>query len=388
MEKFDLIIVGAGLVGCSLACALQDTDIRVALVEKHPLDLNTPPNLNTRPISLSYASQQFLNDLNIWPLLADKSTAITEVAVSNRGSFGVTHFTPDELDLPALGYVTPYSLLHHSLFKAALENANVQFFQSGQIDQLNIDNGVTLHTHQQTLQADCLVAADGSHSSIRDQLAIATTNTAHQQTAFTAKVTTAKPHQGKAFERFNAPGVLAALPLWEPNRVNIVWSLECKQAEQLFAKSEEDLLAHLQHAFGFKLGLLKQLEKGSQFPLVTQIAKKQITKHTVLLGNAAHTLYPIAAQGFNLSLQDTMALAEQFISGKQQGLALGDTTILEAYWQARQCPQQQLIKFIQATENVFYFPYCNALKGKALATLNQLPWLKKRLAQKTTGLNQ
>ena len=381
-QEFDLVIVGAGLVGCSLACALQHTGIKIALLEKK---IPAYGEALGRPISLAFGSKQYLEQFGVWPKLAEFSSPIEHVQVSSKGSFGKTHFSAKQENLPALGYVVPFNKLHQALFERAANSEQVSLFEIDNL-QLPTSNPQLISIDSQTLNTQCLIAADGTHSKTRELLGVNVHREAHQQIAISARIQLNQPHTFTAYERFSAPGVLALLPIWDRHQVNMVWTMGEAQAQSMLALSDEAFKQAVQQAFGSQLGEFKQVTRQANYPLVTQIATNQVARNAVILGNAAHTIYPIAAQGFNLGLRDVMALAHCLQDAKAQQQSLGDLKMLSRYVALREKDQQQMIDFVTKGEKLFAKPLPKFAKGLALSALDVITPIKHRMALKTTGI--
>ena len=384
-----IIIIGAGLVGTSLACALSHSDIQITFLEKSPLNVHADPLLDTRPISLAYGSQQYLQNFDVWDELQIIACPIETVHVSNKGSFGATRFQAADEELPALGYVVPMSYLQRALFKKMLTKGNVEVIKMNQLEAIHYPTAESVqvtYDHGNKITADCLVVADGSDSDACKLLHIQHESEDHQQRALLARISLNQLHQQIAYERFSAPGVLAVLPLWEKNQCGVVWTLPSQQAEKMQSLSDEEFKKTLQQALGYRLGKITSAQRSGSFPLMTKIAKQQIQQQTVIIGNAARTIYPVAAQGFNLALRDVMALAQCFLDAQQQQQNLGSSTVLERYVRLREKDQQHMLEFVTKTERYFAKKFPKCAKGAVLLGLDLITPLKHQLALKLTGL--
>lgn len=386
--QHDIIIVGGGLVGSALALSLAPMGLKVLVLEKKLLDTSKQPSPASRPISLAYGTYQWLVAAQVWPDLQAVACPIQQVEVSNRGAFGKTHFSNQDLELPCLGYVVPASYLIYALIKRA-EAVGVSYQQ---IDGLKAiqqsDHGVTITLEdEQTLQAKMLVAADGVNSQVRQLLGIHVAIKEHGETALAGSISLAGKHNRTGFERFGAPGTLAILPSWDEDTVSFVWSCDHEKTKQLQALGDAEFLQALQQSFGSSLGQFKQAVRGASFPLVSQRADQKVLQRTLLIGNAGQAMYPIAAQGFNLSVRDIKGLVasiEDFSDAEE--LPVKD--ILQRYLALREPDQKKMQGFVNTAEKVFTldFPGINCLRGLGLAAFNLMPGLKKRMAKRTAGL--
>ena len=241
------------------------------------------------------------------------------------------------------------------------------------------------------LQAQLLLAADGTYSHIAKQLEIPVSRESYGQHAVIANIVTELPHQNKAFERFTKSGPLALLPLTElaqeTNRMSLVWCQSPDHIEQIMANDDELFIEQLQQAFGFRLGRITKVGKRSEYPLSLHIAQQSFNQRVLLLGNSAHTLHPIAGQGFNLGLRDIAMLVEQVEQATQPGNDFGDESFLTQYNESRQADWQQTIFATDALARLFsnqFLPLVFA-RNKAMNAVNNLPLLKKHLARSAMG---
>lgn len=388
-QKTDILVIGAGLVGTSFACALNHCPWDITLLENHLLDLKQAPSEKSRPISLAISSQQQCQRLDAWSAIKEHACAIKQVHVSEQHRFGKLSFNANEFDFDALGYVVPFDHLRHTLYRQALSNHKHHIVCSQKLCRIEQHDKHVLVTVQQagiekTYQARCLIAADGTHSQTRQLLNIGVTTTDHQEMAITASLKL-KRHINTAYERFTPDGIIAILPRPKGN-AGMVWTMKptlAKTAANWTARQwQQELVSRL----GRRLGPIESFKVTAKYPLITTIAKQQAQGRAILLGNSAHTFYPIAAQGFNLSLRDASALAFQL---QQHGLDNLDQAF-GAYLEQRQTDQLRIEKLVSFTSRAFdtNLPGLRQLRAKGLLTLACSPSLKNRLAQRTLGINQ
>lgn len=309
---YDLIIIGGGLVGAGLAVALRDSPLQIALV-----DARLPSNDDPRLFALNHSSCQFLTNLGLWPALAAFATPIHQVHVSYQKHFGAVRLNREEVNLQALGHVIPAYTIETALNTALLSLSNVTLYRPATLKSLQQHNdlaSLTIHTHEGevNLHAPLVMGADGTESTVRKQLDLTTTVFDYQQSAIVTRTVLKRSHGNIAYERFTAEGAIAMLPLGE-NECATIWTANTETITHLMSLSEQDFLQTLQQTFGHRLGSLQQIRHRHVFPLRMLRADKSVQGCVFLLGNSAHTLHPIAAQGFNLAIYEVAALAESIL---------------------------------------------------------------------------
>jgi 2-octaprenyl-6-methoxyphenol hydroxylase len=311
METYDVVIVGGGMVCASLALALENSSLNIAIVEAAPWQTNQQPSYDDRGIALSYGSQRIFETMDVWQQLKPSCTPIQHIHVSDRGHFGVTRLHAENENVPALGQVITARDLGQTLVTKLSKQTHLSLFSpasviglshSENVAEVTLDNG-------QTLKTKLVVAADGSQSSIRKLLDIQALEYDYKQTAITANVSTERPHQNWAYERFTDTGPIALLPLSE-NRSSLVWTVNTGHEQAILKSDDDEFLNLLQQRFGYRLGRFTKVGQRNSYPLKLVQADQAIQQRIVLIGNAAHSLHPIAGQGFNLGLRDVAVLAD------------------------------------------------------------------------------
>ncbi len=389
---YDIVIVGGGLVGASIAVALQRLSCRIAILETHLPSL-TSVCTDTRPLSLAYGSQIILQTLGVWEQLAEISSPITTIHVSEQHKLGSICFRAQEEQVPALGYVVPFHSLQTILYQQAARQEGVEFIAIQNLTSINQNAQQTTVTCQtihgeKTLRASLLIAADGTHSTTRKLLNIQSKTKNFGEIALTARIQFTKPHENTAYERFTDQGTIAILPLKHPYQSQLVKTLSSELAEQVQSWSDQFLAETIQTSFGDRLGPLQILERGQQYPLQLTLAEEQIRPGVVLLGNAAHTIYPLAAQGFNLALRDVACLAEELVAASGKKQSLGDLQVLKRYWQWRSSDQRSVNYLTSGAVQLFalQLPLVSILRSVGLLATDLLPPLKHKLAKRLMGL--
>jgi 2-octaprenyl-6-methoxyphenol hydroxylase len=386
ITPLDLLIVGGGMVGASLAIALQHTSRQIGLVEAQSLQTNSQPSYDDRGIALSYGSQRIFQSMGLWPDIAPYATAIKHIHVSDRGRFGVTRLSADKEQVPALGQVLTARHLGRTLNQHLAGLDRLHLFCPAKVTALkqeadyvtvSLSTGETIHTR-------LLVAADGRDSTIRHLLSLGAWQQTYQQTAITANITTDKPHHGWAYERFTDSGPIALLPMSD-NRSSLVWTVRSGDEQALLSMSDKQFLSRLQTRFGYRAGRFVRVGQRHHHPLTLMQSDMPVQQRIVFIGNAAHSLHPIAGQGFNLGLRDVAVLADCLADA---GDDCGNMALLHRYQRWRQKDQDQIIN---ATDNLVRLfsndiSLLGHLRGAGLALLDTLPPVKHLLAKRSMGL--
>jgi 2-octaprenyl-6-methoxyphenol hydroxylase len=391
-NEYDIVIVGGGLVGTTLALALAISPWRIALVESHIPQQHSIALHDMRALALSYSSQQIFQRLNIWEEIQSVATPIKKIHVSEKKRFGNTLLDAHDIELDAFGYVVPiqllYDALQHEIAKVATQSRNdshaVTLLRPASVTAVKqVDKKWQLTINEKSITTTLLIAADGEKSFIREALQLPTTKTEYQQTAIVTNCALSKPHEFTAYERFTPQGTLAMMPMLK-QRSAIIWAMPNELAETMLTKSDTEFLLAVQQAFGYRLGKLSDLGKRQSYPLRELHAEQQSLPGLILLGNAAHALHPIAAQGFNLSLRDVEALAKLITTTN-----LEDESLLTAYLQQRQPDQEQTQKFTQRLVKIFkpqIFPL-PSLRSFGLFLFDLIPSAKREFSWRRIGTN-
>lgn len=309
IEEIDILVVGGGLIGMALVHALKPLGIKVHLVEaRNATEAKSPTILETRSIALSPASIRILKQLNVWSLLVSKAEPIQRIHISEKGKLGQARLNARDKDEP-LGAVVEMHTLEDAL-KASLNPEQISF--STRVSALDAKRGIAkLETiaGATEIHAQWICAADGADSSVRKLIGAEAQRKSYPEHALATNVALSRAHQNVAYERFTSDGPLALLPLNGPHMA-LVWTMKPSDADALKNTSETTFLSALQHAFGYRLGRFCAVGPRMTYPLQQVTMQQPIHGQVVFLGNAAHTLHPVAGQGFNLGLRDVAMLAE------------------------------------------------------------------------------
>ena len=394
--SYNLNIVGGGMVGASLALALQgcaqQAGWTVRLIEAHPPSKGGwQPSYDNRSTALSHSSRRLFERLGIWSDLARRAEPICQIHVSDRGHPGSVRMTAAEEGVPALGYIVENAWLGEVLLKN-LDHQVIEWLAPARVEKAQAQTDgylldVQMPNGNQQLMSDLLIVADGGRSGLLDQLGIHRKVSPYQQVAVIANVTTAKGHSGVAYERFTDTGPLALLPL-SGQRSALVWTLAEDAAADIAQLPDEQFLERLQAAFGFRMGALTRVGVRNTYPLSLIEAQEQVRPHLVVLGNAAHSLHPIAGQGFNLSLRDAMALADNLQQAQREQRHPGTLSVLQGYLDSQHGDQMATVAFSHYLTRLFSNQNSLLVAGRnaGLMALDLLPPLKTRLARQGMGL--
>ncbi|MDQ7017008.1 MAG: 2-octaprenyl-6-methoxyphenyl hydroxylase [Gammaproteobacteria bacterium] len=389
---YDLILVGGGMVGATLACALQQSGLNIALLEAYPFASTQQPSYDDRSTALSFGSRRIYEKLGLWAELREGATAIDQIHISDRGHFGAARLDCAEEGVDALGYVIENRILGQVLAERLESQGGVELIMPAQVER--VENGaewvsVTLQQagESRCLQAKLVVVADGSESALRQQLGVPTEQKRYGQTAIICNISTDRQHNNVAYERFTDSGPLALLPL-SAGRCALVLSCLDEQVEALLALSDAEFIAHVQRRFGHRLGRFTRVGRRSSYPLQLLETESQQQGRVLLLGNAARTLHPVAGQGLNLALRDMDALLESLLAAAGSGADLGAPTLLAEFVEARRADQRQVVRITDGLVTLFSngFAPVVALRGAGLLALDLLPALRHRLAKQMMGL--
>ena len=391
-RRCDVLIVGGGLVGSALACALADLPLATLLVEAHEPRQLTQPSFDQRVTALASGSQRILAGLNLWRSLQGQAEAIRFIHISEQGRFGVARIHAEEEGVPALGYTIENQALGRVLWEALENKPQFGLLAPAQMRGLDTDAaGVAAQIEASgetvTVRAKLLVAADGERSWVRRTLGGAVREDDYEQAAIILNCRTEAAPAGRAFERFTPRGPIAILPL-TGNRVAVIWTLPAADASAALQLSDERFRDELQAVFGYKLGRITQVGARHMHPLARVVSEPLDHARAVLIGNAALSLHPVAGQGFNLALRDVATLAEVIADELRAGAAdVGSEAMLARYRQWRSDDQRRVSRFTHGLIRLFGAPAPGLAVGRGLGLMafDLLPGAKALLARQTMG---
>lgn len=406
-QHYDIVIIGGGMVGASLACALLPASevlgISIAIVEAYPVADNEPlsyqPSYDARATALAYGSRSIYERMGVWDTLSQHLAAIKQIHVSDRGHFGVARLHAEQEAVPALGYVVENRWLGRALL-AHLQRHNpgsVDFIAPAEVsavEQLTEAMQLTLTQDQseRKLTAQLVVMADGGRSELREQLGISYTQQSYEQHAVVCNISPDQPHQHIAYERFTDSGPMALLPLEDEgglHRCGLVWTVPDAQIDEVLALNDADFMACVHERFGYRAGNFIRVGERFSYPLKLVLAEEQVRQGLVVLGNAAHALHPIAGQGYNLALRGVVALADKLIAARKQQINLGDLNVLQAFYAQQRLDQKKTIGFSDQTMKLFSNrnPLLSMGRNLGLQLLDVCPPARTLFARSAMGLD-
>jgi 2-octaprenyl-6-methoxyphenol hydroxylase len=385
-DRYDVVIAGGGMVGASLALALQPLGLRVAMVEPVARHAGSQPSFDDRSTALSRSSQRMFEALGVWDAIEEAAAPITAIHVSDRGRFGFAHIDAEEQGVEALGHVVINRVLGGVIADALNAGDGPDVLCPARIVEARLgpEQATVGLDDGRTLAARLLVAADGAASAVRSMAGIAVRKTDYGQRAVIGNLRTGKPLAGRAYERFTEAGPLAILPV-AGERAAFVWNVPEADAERRLGLGDAAFLAELQRVFGYRLGEFSHVGERASYPLMLTRAARLTAQRVVLVGNAAHGLHPAAAQGFNLGLRDVAALCDCLADAPGDA---GAATLIGRYAAWRRRDQQKLVRFTDGLVRLFgsASPPLRVARGVAMAGFDLVPGVRRLFARHTMGL--
>ncbi|NQY63285.1 MAG: 2-octaprenyl-6-methoxyphenyl hydroxylase [Alteromonadaceae bacterium] len=408
---FDVVISGGGLSGTLMALSLVDltkadgSALTIAIIEASPVLKNASLTYDDRVLALSHGTACYLEEVGAWPFLSAVAEPIKQIHVSDRGHYGKARLDASEHKVSALGYVVEMTLIGQTLQRAlegksTLANKNVQWFTPDSITDvqwqkkevnIHLSSGVSLSTK-------LLLGCDGAQSACRQFANINVDKSEYGQCALITNITTEKPHNNIAFERFTETGPIAMLPL-SRGRCSLVWTLTPDLAAQMRDLDDVTFKQQLERSFGSWLGAITDVGKRVIYPLNLVQAQEQVYHRMALIGNASHTIHPIAGQGFNLGVRDVQQMAQlitthlasqksqEIETGQDKVNDIGSFSLLSEYAQQRKTDHQQIIMLTDSLVTLFSNSLPPLVVGRniGLKVLNYFSPFKNALVNKTLG---
>lgn len=335
--EFDLVIVGGGMVGATLACALGNSNLKVAVLEAFEPNYDWQTQHDIRVSAITHASQRIFHNLDVWQQMSDDGAcAYQEMSVWDATGDGQIHFNSGEVGVDDLGHIIENRIIQKALQQRLADFDNIEFIYPFKSQQLSFeDNGVQLiDKDNRSVHGRLVVGADGANSWVRKQANIELNSWDYHQTAVVAVVQTSEFHRNTCWQQFMPTGPLAFLPL-QDNYSAIVWSTSPQQAQYLLSLSNKQFNQELQMTFGSSLGKISIASEKAGFPLRLRHARQYVQNNLALIGDAAHTVHPLAGQGVNLGLLDAAALAEVLLDADSKHKNIAAYATLRKYERQR-----------------------------------------------------
>jgi len=404
-ENYDIVIAGGGLSGLLTALSIakqckanEAQQLNIAIIEPQPIKHEPNLGFDARVLALSHGTVSFLASLGCWSAIAKHAEPIKRIHISDRGYYGKARINASDHHVDALGYVVEMAVIGKALYHALQQLPNIHWYCPNTISQINWQQHqvvVTINGNKESeeliLNAKLLLGCDGAQSVCRQHANIQLKHKDYQQSALICNVQMAKPHQNLAYERFTQHGPLAMLPMSDgtsnSHTCSLVWTLTPEQAQLHLTQSEDAFKQALFVAFGSWLGEVKAITSRFVFPLSLVQAEESVFHRMALVGNASHTIHPIAGQGFNLGVRDVAYLSRLVVEQLKNNEDIGTFAMLNEYAQHRKQDHQQVINLTDSLVTIFSndLPPLVAGRNIGLKVLNYLPSLKSAFVNKTMG---
>ncbi|AWS95314.1 MULTISPECIES: FAD-dependent 2-octaprenylphenol hydroxylase [Citrobacter] len=393
MQSVDVAIVGGGMVGLAVACGLQGSGLRVAVLEQHvpqPLAVDAPPQL--RVSAINAASEKLLTRLGVWSdIVARRACCYHGMEVWDKDSFGRIEFDDQSMGYSHLGHIVENAEIHHALWQKAQRSPDITLLAPAEIQQVAWgENEAFLTLKEGTmLTARLVIGADGANSWLRNKADIPLTFWDYRHHALVATIRTQEAHGAVARQAFHGEGILAFLPLSDPHLCSIVWSLSPQEAERMQQASVDEFNQALNIAFDNRLGLCSVESERQTFPLTGRYARQFAAHRLALVGDAAHTIHPLAGQGVNLGFMDAAELIDELKRLQRQGKDIGQYIYLRRYERSRKHSAAMMLAGMQGFRELFAGenPAKKLLRDIGLKLADTLPGVKPQLIRQAMGLN-
>lgn len=403
-QTADLVIVGGGMVGLALACAVAPSGLRIRIIEHRDetpqelidaLPVQTAAGYDPRVSALTCASQQLLTHVGAWThMLECRAEPYTDMEVWDGQGRGRIHFSSDELHEPCLGHIVENRVTLAALYRAMLEHDNIEFSGGVEVDTLTAPDADGVRrlslSSGELLKVPLLVASDGAHSRIRRLTGMGTTEWDYGHHAIVTTIRTEKPHQDTCWQRFTEDGPLALLPLAAatPHTLSIVWSTSPDHARDLMALDDEGFRRALGQSIEHRLGEVLWCDRRYLHPLRQRHAQHYVQSGLALVGDAAHTIHPLAGQGVNLGFLDAAALADVLLDAQARGEALGSERVLRRYERQRRSNNLQTAAVMETFRRLFddVPAPIRLLRSSGMNLVNRMAPVKQHLGLMAMGL--
>lgn len=387
--EYDVLIVGGGLIGGPLACALGSAGLSVAVVDAENPLVTLDNGFDGRASAVALAPQRVLASIGVWPAIEPYAAAIEQIRVADGPSPLFLHYDHLALGDEPFGWIVENRAIRHAVLKRLAEIPTVRVFAPAQLDGLERGaDGITARLKDGTrLTAALAVAADGRGSPTRRSAGIGVTRWDYGQMAIVCTVAHSRPHRNIAQEHFLPAGPFAILPL-PGNRSSVVWTEKARLAPAILDQDDAAFLVELKHRFGDFLGDIAIEGPRFSYPLSLQLAHSYGADRLVLVGDAAHGMHPVAGQGMNMGLRDVAALAEVLVDAKRLGLDLGHASVLARYARWRRFDNLLMLGLTDGLVRLFSndLPPVRLVRDLGLAAVNRMAPVKRFFMRHAMGL--
>ena len=385
----EVLVVGGGMVGMTLGCALADVGVAVTVVDRADPASMVDAGFDGRVSSIAYGSRRVLEAIGLWPALARQAEPILEIRVSDGDSPLFLHYDHAEIGDQPLGHIVENRTIRRALFDLAARHDRLRLVAPCAVDTVTRGAaGVAARLADgRKVRARLVVAADGRGSALRRSAGINVTTWRYRQTGIVCTVAHQRPHRGIAHERFLPAGPFAILPM-TGDRSSLVWTERADLAPAMMALDDAAFGAEVARRFGEFAGRLEVVGPRWSYPLSLVHAERYVDTRLALIGDAAHAIHPIAGQGLNLGIRDVAALAEVLVDARRLGLDLGSATVIERYQRWRRFDSVVLAAATDGLNRLFSTddPALRLVRGLGLAAVNRTAPLKRLFMRHAMGV--
>ena len=391
--NIDVTIVGAGLVGCTLACLLSNQGLRVGIVDRNnPLNVSKESELQGRTVALNLSSVGIFQDLDLWNDIYHSTTNFNRIYVWDSTGSSPLEFLSEHVNEENLGYVASNNLILSFLSRYIHRSKSIELYLDSEISSLEIDDNKTtiLLSDGKQVSSLLVVGADGAKSFIRNKINIDTRTWSYYQKAFVASLKTNKPHLNTAWQVFTSTGPIALLPYDKAGKANVslVWSADNKYAAEINKFTKKDFSRELEEKTESILGNVEIVGDIYSFPLYQLHSKTYFSNRAVLVGDAAHSFHPLAGQGLNSGLSDVSCLFKLIAEYRRKAKDIGSKEILRDYEKRRKVPNLAMVALMELFKQGFEGnnPWLKLTRNMAFKVASKNRILKRNLIKQAAGI--
>lgn len=388
MNHYDIIINGSGIVGLVAACALAESSLKIAILDK---TIPQPPtdDFDLRVYAITRASQRIFQELHVWSDIAKRVSPYTKMNVWDSTGNGAIHFDCRDLGEPNCGHIIENFVIQQALFEKVKSYQEIDVIAPVNLISHEFQDGIhsLIAENNVRFSAPLIIGADGAHSWLRQQVKIECHTWSYGHEGIIGAVKSEFPHEKVARQGFLPQGPLAFLPLRDPHTCSIVWSTQTEHAQKLLAMSENEFNHALSDAFSDQLGQCEMLSERVSFPLHMRHAKTYVKEGIALIGDAAHTIHPLAGQGVNLGILDAVSLARVVTEAVKKDRNYFSHYTLSRYERERKVHNVGMIALMEGFKQLFSWqnPLAKMARNVGLNVTNRLTPIKRQLIWKALG---